>query len=149
MSVWLGGQFELKSQRVVDRHMIQTFVEQRWLWPVSSVDPINIETFMPLDPAKTTVIREIDTHEAGGMTLADAPNLSPVAFSKDAFVRARVIATNGFEQVLYPPSHVRSPSFPAIGTITLWILAEGYKFDPPALVAVRRAIGAHLYVDQY
>lgn len=129
--------------------MIQLFVEQRWLWPVNGVDPINIETFMPLDPAKTTVVREIDSHEAGRVVLADAPNLSPVALSKDAFVRVRVIAANGFEEVLYPPSHVRSPPFQGTGTITLWILAEGYKFDPPALVAVTRSLGAHVYVDQY
>lgn len=129
--------------------MIQLFVEQRWLWPRPSIDPINIETFMPLDPAKTTVVREIESHEAGGLVLADAPNLSPVPFSKDAFVRVRVVAANGFEEVLYPPSHVRSPAFQGIGTITLWVLAEGYKFDPPAEVAIRRSIGAHVYVDQY
>jgi hypothetical protein len=129
--------------------MIQLFVEQRWLWPRPSIDPINIETFMPLNPAKTTVVREIDSHEAGRVVLADAPDLFPATLSKDAFVRARVLASNGFEQVLYPPSHVRSPNFLGTGTITLWILAEEYKFDPPAQVAIRRSIGAHLYVDQY
>ena len=129
--------------------MIQLFVEQRWFASLSRIDSINIETFFPLDPAKTTAVREIDAHESGGLILADAPTLFPVQFANDAFVRARLIPTAGDDHELYPPSRVRSPRFQNIGTATLWILTRQYVFDPPAGGAMTRSVGAHMYFDQY
>ena len=131
--------------------MMQFSFEDTVFLPVTTIGGFGASGTMPLNPDKTTVVREIAAEEINGVVGVNMPGSVNLSFTTKAFAEVDLTAVPGKAEgaSLLGPSCVPSPSFRGIEEITFSLTFGG--FTAPAggeLLVQSVGAGGHVYVDQ-
>src|SRR5262245_44370825 len=129
--------------------MVQLYTEQYLDSLVSTASSLEHEASSILDPSTTSVIREIPRDEVGGMLASPYSGRLTTGLPSKAFTDVRLVPPHGENYTcFYAPSFNPSPSVKGFVLAVLHVFELGSSVGSPGEIAVSRAIGAHMYVDQ-
>jgi len=128
--------------------MIQILVEETLFVPVTSIMGLSAWSTMNLNPARTTVIREIAVEDIGGVLGLSMPGAVNLGMASGALAFVDMVGAKS-EAFLMAPSCVPSPPFAGMDRIGLSVNAASFTAPPGGKLLVQSlGIGAHTYVDQ-